>query len=174
MRPEPRTPSRRARIWPATSSPPSVVTSWRDSGTRQQSWGLTPGGDPDHLVGHRHLEIHPGLEQLAHQRHIAVLDVAPILAQMQRDAVGARLLRQQRGVDGIGIIDAPRLAERRDVIDVDAQGDARDAAAAVDEAAMERAVMERAAAWPASLRGISAPVRRDRRRGPPAARASRP
>ena len=44
----------------------------------------------------------------------------------------------------------------------------------VEEAVKERTVMEHAAAWPASPRGISAPVRRDRCRGLPAARASRP
>jgi len=33
---------------------------------------------------------------------VSVLDVAPVLAQMQGDAVGARLLGEQRGVHGSG------------------------------------------------------------------------
>ena len=57
-------------------------------------------------------------------RHVAVLDVAAILAQVQRDAVRARLLGEQRGVHGIRIVDAPRLAQRRHVIDVHAERDA--------------------------------------------------
>jgi len=49
---------------------------------------FTPEADPDHLVGHRHLERYAGLSSLAHQRHIAVLNVGvDPLTQMQRDAV---------------------------------------------------------------------------------------
>jgi hypothetical protein len=36
------------------------------------------------------------LQRRAHVHHVAVLDVAAILAQMQGDAVGARLFGQQR------------------------------------------------------------------------------
>jgi hypothetical protein len=64
--------------------------------------------DPDHLLGHRHLEIHARLQEPAQHRHVAVLDVAAVLAQMQGDAVGARLLGEQRRVDGIRIVDARR------------------------------------------------------------------
>jgi hypothetical protein len=56
-------------------------------------------------------------------RHVAILDVAPILAQMQRDAVGAGLLGEQRRLQRIGVSAAPRLAQRRDMIDVHAQVD---------------------------------------------------
>jgi hypothetical protein len=49
--------------------------------------------------------------------------VAAVLAQMDRDPVGAGGLRGERRLDGIRILDAARLTERRDVVDVDAQPD---------------------------------------------------
>ena len=52
---------------------------------------------------------------------VAVLNVAAILAQMQGDAVGAGLLRQQRGLHRLRILAAPRLPHSGDVIDVDAE-----------------------------------------------------
>ena len=82
--------------------------------------------DAEHLLGDRHLEIHARLQQRrAVQRDVAVLDVAAILAQMQRDAVGAGLSASERRVHRIGIARAPRLAQRRHVIDVDAECDRR-------------------------------------------------
>ena len=73
-----------------------------------------------HLLGHGHLEVHAGLQQAAQRAHVPVLDMAAILAQVHGDAVGAGLLRQQRGMDRIRILGAARLAHRGDVIDVDA------------------------------------------------------
>ena len=104
-----------------TSSPPSVVTSARFSGTRQQSAGRTLGGDRQHLVGDGHLQIHAGLQQRPQRAHVLVLDVAAVLAQVQRDAVGAGALGEQRRMHRIGIARAARLAQRGHVIDVDAQ-----------------------------------------------------
>ena len=75
-----------------------MVTSWRGSGTRQQSCGRTLQRDSQHLLGHRHFQVHAGLQRLAHRVHIAILDVPPVFAQVQGDAVGARLLRQQCGI----------------------------------------------------------------------------
>ena len=77
--------------------------------------------DLEHLVRHRHLEVHAGLEQIAQRAHVLHLDVPPVLAQMQRDAVRAGELRGERGMHRIRIARAPRLPQRRDVIDVDAQ-----------------------------------------------------
>src|SRR5271168_112314 len=48
----------------------------------------------------------------------------PVLAQMQGDAVGAGLLREQCCIQRIGVAGAPRLAQRRHVIDIYAQSDA--------------------------------------------------
>lgn len=49
---------------------------------------LQLNGDVQHLVGHRHLQIHARLDGLAQQAHIAVGDVAAIFAQMHGNAVG--------------------------------------------------------------------------------------
>ncbi len=81
--------------------------------------------DPDHFVGHRHFKIHARLQRLAHGKHIPVLDVAPVLAQVQCNAVGAGLLGDQRRIQRVGIAGATRLAQRGHVIDVHAQRDAR-------------------------------------------------
>ena len=61
----------------------------------------------------------------AQQLHVALLDVAAILAQMQRDVVGAGLLGEQRRLHRLGIARVALLAQRRHVIDVDAERDAR-------------------------------------------------
>jgi hypothetical protein len=53
--------------------------------------------------------------------HVAVLDVPAVFAQVQRDVVGTGLLGHQRGVHGIWIRRAAGLADRRHVIDVDAE-----------------------------------------------------
>ena len=90
-----RTPAATRSTSAATSSPPSVVISARFSGTRQQSCGRTPSAIADHLVGEPHLEIHARLQQRPQRVHVAILDVAAVFAQMQRDVVGAGLLGQQ-------------------------------------------------------------------------------
>ena len=74
----------------------------------------------DHRVRHGHLEIHARLHGAQQHVDVARLDVAPVFAQMHRDAVGARLLGDQSRRHGIGIARVARLAQCRDVIDVDA------------------------------------------------------
>ena len=54
---------------------------------------------------------------------VAILDVAAILAQVHGDAVGAAPLRRQRRLDDVRIRRAARLADRGDVVDVDAEED---------------------------------------------------
>ncbi len=49
--------------------------------------------------------------------------MAPILAQMRGDAVGARLLRDQGGADRIGMVAAARVPDRRDMVDIDAEAE---------------------------------------------------
>ena len=77
--------------------------------------------DLDHRIRHCHLEIDPRLDRLREHLKIAVLDVAAVFAQVNRDAVGAGLLCEQRGRHRIGVASAARLAHGRDVIDVDAE-----------------------------------------------------
>ena len=82
-------------------------------------------GDADHLVGGRHLEVELDVRELAQAAHVLVLDVAPVLAQVHGDAVGAAQVRLDRRPDRVGLVGAPRLAHGRDVVDVDAELDHR-------------------------------------------------
>ena len=79
--------------------------------------------DGQHLLGRRHLEVE-GPRQLALETgDVGIGDVAPILAQMRGDAVGAGLDGQMRGAQGIGVPAAARVADGGDVIDVDAEAE---------------------------------------------------
>src|SRR5262245_34094840 len=80
-------------------------------------------GDAQHLLGRRHLQVQDAAHRFAQHAHVAVLDVAPILAQVNGDAVGARQLAQRRGRDRIRVARAALLAQGRDVVDVDVQAD---------------------------------------------------
>jgi hypothetical protein len=107
---------------PATSSPPSVVSSWRRSGTRQQSCGRTRG-DIDHFIGDGHFEIKPRCDGTANQLDVAILDMPPIFPQVGGDGIGTRLFRFDRRLHRVGIGRAARLAQRRHVVDVHAKPD---------------------------------------------------
>ncbi len=61
--------------------------------------------------------------RLAQHPHVAVLDVAAILAQVHGDAVGAGQLAQRRRGDRIRVARAALLAQRRHVVDVDVEAD---------------------------------------------------
>ena len=105
----------------ATSSPPSVVISCRPSGTSIAISGLSAQAMPTISVGRRHLEVELDVDELAQPPHVLVLDVAAVLAQVHGDAVGAAEVRLDRGPHRIGLVGAPRLPQRRDVVDVDAE-----------------------------------------------------
>lgn len=75
--------------------------------------------DPDHLVGDRHLEIQPRLHRLAQNLDVAILDVTPILAQVNGDTGSAGEFGEHGGVHRIGFRGAARLAHGGDVVDVD-------------------------------------------------------
>jgi hypothetical protein len=51
--------------------------------------------------------------------------MAPILAQMRRDPVRAGRDRRERGLHGIGMPPAARVADGRDMVDVDAEAQVR-------------------------------------------------
>ena len=85
--------------------------------------GLHLKCDGEHLPGRRDLEIHARLQCAAHGAHVAVLDVPAILAQVQRDRIGAPLLGDQRGKQRVRRTAAARLAQRRHVVDVDVEPD---------------------------------------------------
>ena len=74
-----------------------------------------------HLVGRGHLEVE-GQRQLGDQRRdVGVGDVAPVLAQMRGDAVGAGRLGELRGAQRVGIGPAAGVPHGRDVVDVDTE-----------------------------------------------------
>src|SRR6266545_56798 len=78
-------------------------------------------GDLHHVLGRGHLAVEPGRDGLPHDLEVALLDVAAILAEVDRDLVGAAQLREHRGGDRVRVLRAAGLAERRDVVDVDAK-----------------------------------------------------
>ena len=73
--------------------------------------------------GGGHLQVEPVRHQLPQQAHVALLDVAAVLAQVNGDAVGAAQEGQHRGRHRVGFVRPPRLPQRRDVVDVDAEPD---------------------------------------------------
>jgi hypothetical protein len=77
--------------------------------------------DLQHLLGNRHLEIHAGLQYSMHSLEITILDMPAVFTQVQRDAVGSRLLRHQRCIHRVRIAGTARLSYGRYVIDVDAK-----------------------------------------------------
>ena len=95
----------------------------------------------DHLVGEAHLEVHARLQQRPQGVHVAILDVAAVFAQVQRDVVGARLLGQQRRMHRVRIRRAARLPHGGDVIDVDAQLDVEERLMDCPRRAIERATV---------------------------------
>ena len=74
-----------------------------------------------HFRDRRDLEVERQIDLFAQPLYVAVGDVAPILAQMGGDPVGAGLGRDVRRAQRIGIAPAARVAEGRDVVDVDAK-----------------------------------------------------
>lgn len=84
---------------------------------------LGTAGDADHFVGGRHLEVELDLGELGKAAHIVVVDVAPVLAQVDGDAVSATKMRFHRGPRRVRLPGATRLAQRGDVVDIDAEFD---------------------------------------------------
>ena len=73
---------------PTTSSPPSVVSSARRSGTSVTWSGRDLDGDRDDLRLDRHLQVEPDPDRLAEEPQVAVLDVPPVLPEVDGDPVG--------------------------------------------------------------------------------------
>ncbi len=76
-------------------------------------------GDRQHLVGRGHFEVERDGQLGGQAGDVVVGDVAPVLAEMRGNAVGAGLGGEQGGADRIGIAGAARVPDRRDVIDID-------------------------------------------------------
>ncbi|KPM82876.1 hypothetical protein AOR10_24590, partial [Vibrio alginolyticus] len=67
------------------------------------------------------LEVHAGVEHLGQQAHIALLDMPAVLAQVDGDAIGAGLLREQRRLDRVRVAGTASLTQGGDVVDIDAE-----------------------------------------------------
>ncbi len=76
-------------------------------------------GDGGHLRGDGHLQVHPRLQKIAQHLDIAILDMAPVFAQMQGDRVRPCLFSEQSGLNRFGIAGPARLAQGGDMIDID-------------------------------------------------------
>ena len=77
-------------------------------------------GDRRHLGSRRHLQVERLADRGPNAMHIIVADVPPVLAQMDRDAVGTRGDCCLRRIQRIGMRAAARVADGGDVVDVHA------------------------------------------------------
>jgi hypothetical protein len=75
--------------------------------------------DPKHLVRRRHFEIERPRQLILEPRYIGIRDVAAIFAKVRRDAIGSSFNREMRGAKRIGMHATARIAQGRDVVDVD-------------------------------------------------------
>ena len=78
-----------------------------------------PFGQADHLGRHRHLQIDLGTSPLAQELHIPLLNMPPVLPQMDGDPVRPALLGEQRRLHRIRDIDPPRLPHGSNMVDID-------------------------------------------------------
>ena len=78
-------------------------------------------GDRDHFVGARHLEIEDGRHRCGEAAYVVVLNVPTILSKVRRDAIRSSALAEHGALDRVGFIAPPRLANGRDVVDVDVE-----------------------------------------------------
>ena len=80
--------------------------------------GLDGNCDRHHLVSAGKLQVEIGADRRAKYSDIGILDVAPVLTQVGGNAIRSDLLADEGGLDRVGLVAAPRLTERRDMIDV--------------------------------------------------------
>ena len=79
--------------------------------------------DVDDFVCDAHFEVEADLEDLPEQLDVAVLDVASVLPEVDGDLVGAGHFADFCGGDDVGREPFSCLAQRSDVVDVDAEFD---------------------------------------------------
>lgn len=80
--------------------------------------GFDDNCDRHHLVSAGKLQVEIGSDRRAKYSDIRILDVASVLAQVCGDAIRADLLAEEGRLHRVGLVAAPRLTERRDMIDV--------------------------------------------------------
>ena len=80
--------------------------------------GLHAAGDRNHLGGNRSLEIELHLHGLPQDLKIAILNMPPVLSQMDRDAIGATELGHRRPPNRIRLDGLSSLPDGGDMVDV--------------------------------------------------------
>ena len=83
--------------------------------------GLYLAGDRQHARLAGHFQVQLDGDRLAQDPQVAVLDVAAVLAEVERDAVGPAQFGQRGRPDRVRLVGPPRLADRGHVVDVDAE-----------------------------------------------------
>ena len=86
---------------------------------------LERGGERDHLIRGRHLQVEFDMHQLGKPANIIVVNMASILAQMHGDRIRAAELRFARGPDRVRLVGPPGLADGRHMVEIDAELDHR-------------------------------------------------
>jgi hypothetical protein len=79
-----------------------------------------PHRDRNDLCSEGSFEIQSSSNRLAQKRDISILNVATVFAQMDRDAVRSAQLGEDRCPHWVRLAPSARLANRGDMIDVDA------------------------------------------------------
>ena len=97
------------------------MRSVRFSGTRQQACGRILSAMSSMASVAAISKLSGFVDRRLEAAHVVVVNVPAVLAQMRGDAVGAGFDREQRRADGIGDRAAARVADGRDMIDVDAK-----------------------------------------------------
>ena len=156
-----------AAACPAASRPPSVVTSWRRSGTRQHAAGRSRSA----IATISSVAAISMLSRISGDSgdplEVRVADVPAVLAQMDGDAVRAGADRHQRRRERVGMRAAARVADRRHVVDVHAEANAhagppirsaiRSAAIRLVGSARFCPAMSKAVPWSGEVRTIGRP-----------------
>ena len=81
---------------------------------------MTPG-NVQHLIGSGHLQVH-GKPRLAHERvEICISNMATVFAQMDGNAIAARLLNNLDRAERVRMVAAACVANGRNMINIDAK-----------------------------------------------------
>jgi len=78
-------------------------------------------GDAHHLRRGRHLDVEVRSHRARQNLDVAILNVPPVAAQMDRDPLRAGQLADSRRGDRIGLVALARFTDGSDVIDVDGE-----------------------------------------------------
>ena len=93
---------------------------------RDDAGGVRPVGkrDFEHFLGRGHFQVERQIGRFLDAAQVCIADVAAVFAQMRRNAVTADAGNDFRRAHRVGMVPSARVADGRDVVDVDpeAQG----------------------------------------------------